>query len=243
MIARGLTGRMVHRVIDLVSAAVRHAHLRLVLYLIIGLAISSAALAGFVGLGRIVAAGTTRAFDDWVLEWVASLRSPDRTQTMLELSALGTNVVLVPVLAAASLFLWLARSRLSITLLWVAVAGGHVLNLILKVLYHRPRPTIVPEAQAVASASFPSGHAMSSLVAYGMVAVLIGRRVPGCAFRLFLGGIALALSLLVGASRIYLGVHYPSDVLAGYAIGAAWVGFVASAFAAARLFEKDGAEP
>lgn len=108
-----------------------------------------------------------------------------------------------------------------VLLLWVAVVGGVVLNLILKSLFSRPRPLILTTIYA-GNFAFPSGHAMSSMVAYGTLAYLIVRGASGNVVRVLSVVVAAVVIILIGLSRIYLGVHYATDVLGGYLIGFAW---------------------
>jgi undecaprenyl-diphosphatase len=142
-----------------------------------------------------------------------------------QITALGTGTVVLMIVAVAALFLVLTRHKYSAILLLVATAGGLVLNLILKLHFNRPRPTIfVPEVHAVSS-SFPSGHAMSAAIVYGTVAYLAARlHRSGWARALVMLAAAIVI-LMICISRLYLGVHYPSDVAAGVVIGLAWAAF------------------
>ncbi|NIP79485.1 MAG: phosphatase PAP2 family protein, partial [Gemmatimonadetes bacterium] len=105
-----------------------------------------------------------------------------------------------------------------------------------KDLYARPRPTVVEWGTEVVSQSFPSGHSMAAVIAYGSVAYLGGRLEPTPALRWTTWVFAAALILAIGASRIYLGVHYPTDVLAGFVAGLAWTALAVSGLTAARYF-------
>ena len=94
----------------------------------------------------------------------------------------------------------------------------------LKALFHRPRPAIVPHLSDIATASFPSGHAMLSSVVYLTLAAALARTATRTRLKIYYLGVAVALTGLIGCSRVYLGVHYPTDVLAGWSLGVAWVG-------------------
>ncbi len=104
----------------------------------------------------------------------------------------------------------------------IAVAGGVLLSTGLKAGFAWPRPELVPHAVSVYTASFPSGHAMMSAVVYLTLGVLLARVQPQRWLKAYLLGLAAVLTVLVGSSRVYLGVHWPTDMLAGWAAGAAW---------------------
>jgi len=116
----------------------------------------------------------------------------------------------------------LSRRRAAALLVLVAVAGGMLLSTLLKLGFERPRPDLVPHAVEVYTASFPSGHAMLSAVTWLTLGALLMRVEPRRRVKAFVLAMAVLTTLLVGASRIYLGVHWPTDVLAGWCIGAAW---------------------
>src|SRR5258706_540917 len=118
---------------------------------------------------------------------------------------------------------FLARGQYhALVFLLVAALGGMLLNNLLKPFFGRARPDIALRLTEVTSLSFPSGHAMGSAVIYFTLAALLARLVEPRALKLYFLGLAALLSFLVGASRVYLGVHYPSDVLAGWTVGLAW---------------------
>ena len=96
------------------------------------------------------------------------------------------------------------------------------MNALVKFSFHRSRPQVVPHLAEVSNASFPSGHAMISAATYMTVGALLAHTQPSRAVRLYLLSLAAVLSILIGLSRLYLGVHWPSDVLAGWAFGSAW---------------------
>ena len=106
-----------------------------------------------------------------------------------------------------------------------AVAGGIGLNNLLKLVFARHRPDVVIPAARVFTTSFPSGHATLSAIAYLTIGALLSRAFPTATLSLYFMALAVFLTVLIGFSRIYLGVHYPTDVLAGWCIGAAWAIF------------------
>lgn len=179
----------------------------------------------FVEVAEHVQLGASQAFDDAVLRWLGAHHSTGLDNIMVEITALGTGTVVMMIVAVAALFLVLTSHKYSAILLLVATAGGLVLNLILKLHFNRPRPKIfVPEVHAVSS-SFPSGHAMSAVIVYGTVAYLAARLHKRKWARVLVMLVALFVILLICISRLYLGVHYPSDVAAGLVIGLAWAAF------------------
>jgi len=197
----------------------------------------------FLALARLVTAGATRRFDESVLRAVAALRTAWLDDAMLGLTTLGGTAVLFPLVAVTALLLWLTRHRFSAALLVVAVLGGALLLDLLKEFYGRPRPTAVLWGTEVDSASFPSGHAMASVIVYGSIAHLVARLQRRRSVRRTIWAVAVAIILLVGTSRVFLGVHYPSDVVAGYAAGLAWTVAVGAGFVALRFFAGPRPEP
>jgi undecaprenyl-diphosphatase len=162
--------------------------------------------------------------------------SPVLDNIMLEVTALGTGTVVMMIVAVAALFLVLTQHKYSAILLLVSTGGGLILNLILKMGFDRPRPAIfVPEVQAFSS-SFPSGHAMSAAIVYGTVAYLAARLHKRRWAKALIMLVALIVILLICISRLYLGVHYPSDVVAGVSIGLAWAAFCMATLEAIQRF-------
>ncbi len=143
-------------------------------------------------------------------------------EAMRDLTGLGGHAVLTIVTLSAVAYLLLAGKRHAALLVVVAVGGGMLLSHGLKLGFERPRPDLVPHGMRVYTASFPSGHAMLSAVVYLTLGALLTRVERRRHIRAFLLGTAILVTVLVGLSRIYLGVHWPSDVLAGWCGGAAW---------------------
>jgi undecaprenyl-diphosphatase len=160
---------------------------------------------------------------------------------MLEVTALGTGAVVTMIVIVGAMFLWLNHHKHSALLLIIATGGGLVLNGLLKVGFNRPRPQVFTWGTHAVSSSFPSGHAMSSVIVYGTVAYLAARLQGNVRSRVFTLVFAAVIILLICASRLYLGVHYPSDVLAGLIIGLAWAGFCMAVLEAAQLYAKRNA--
>lgn len=219
----------------------RHVHgywSALATFLGVGLALAVLLLGGFMAVAGVVLLGWTQAFDEAVLLWLAQYRGPVLDTVMLQTTSLGNGIVLLMLVFVTATTLWLTDHRWSAWLLVTGVIGGKVANALLKLVFARPRPDVVPSLDHVTSLSFPSGHAMSAIIVYGSVAYVVSRLEPTRALRAFTWGLAVLVVLGIGVSRMYLGVHYPSDVLGGFLAGAAWVAFVASSARAARHFQR-----
>lgn len=193
------------------------------------LALAGLGIYGFLAIADEVAEGEIDAFDTALL---LALRNPADLsdpigppwleETALEITALGGYPLIVLTLAAVIGFLLVTRRPGPALYALLSVAGGTVVSQLLKSLYDRPRPDLVAHLDTIHTASFPSGHAMMSTVAYLTLAALIVRIVVSRAARAYVLVVAVLVSLAVGVSRVYLGVHWPSDVAAGWALGVAW---------------------
>lgn len=194
-------------------------------FLVTGALIAIVATMGFAELAEHVLAGGTQAFDVALLQWIHEHQTPLLTQLMVEMTYLGTGTVVLTVVGVAALFLWHTTHKHSARLLLAATIGNIILNGALKLVYHRARPSVFEWQTVAVSSSFPSGHAMSATVVYGTVAYLLMRlQKHAWAKALTLSG-AIILILLICFTRLYLGVHYPSDVLGGIIVGLAWAAF------------------
>lgn len=139
-----------------------------------------------------------------------------------DLTALGSYIVLGIVTSAVVIYLFMTGQRIAALWVLAAVLGGVLLSNLLKLSFERPRPDFVPHAVRVFTSGFPSGHATLSAITYLTLGALLAGLHASMRFKVYFLGLAILLTLLVGISRIYLGVHYPTDVLAGWCIGAAW---------------------
>jgi undecaprenyl-diphosphatase len=186
-------------------------------------------LLGFAQLSSLVLEGDTQQFDERVL---SALRRADDPGTpvgpawlrnaALDITALGGAWVLgLAVLSIVGFLLFQGMGRTAL-FVFIASVGGWILNGALKELFQRPRPEVVPHLSEVLTLSFPSGHAMSSASVYLTLGVLLMRIAERRATKIYCMAIAVLVTVLVGSSRVYLGVHYPSDVLAGWLIGLSW---------------------
>lgn len=143
-------------------------------------------------------------------------------ETVTEITSLGGYPILIAVVAAVVGYLLVVRMLGPALYVVLSVGAGTLLSQLLKMLYDRPRPEIVDHLVVTHTASFPSGHATMSTVVYLTLAALVVRLVEQTRVRVYVLAVAILVSLAVGLSRIYLGVHWPSDVAAGWALGAAW---------------------
>lgn len=143
-------------------------------------------------------------------------------QSAVDLSALGGFTLQWLLGGASVLFLVYIRRRAEAAWLAGSILGASILNASLKSMLHRPRPELVPHLAMVSNASFPSGHAMISAAIYLTIGAMMAETQPRRSARIFLMSFAGLLVLLIGISRIYLGVHWPSDVLAGWCLGSVW---------------------
>lgn len=204
---------------------------------------------GFIELADDVSEGETQSIDETLL---LSLRNPvDHTDPLgpgwveelgRDFTALGGVGVLVLVVLGALGYLLLARRYRAALLAAVAVPGGILLSTMMKAGFDRPRPDLVPHDSIVYTASFPSGHAMMSAVTYLTLAALLIRVQPELRLKAYILVVALLLTLLVGISRVYLGVHWPTDVLAGWTAGTAWAALCWLAMRWMQRREEDAEE-
>jgi undecaprenyl-diphosphatase len=223
----------------------RHAHsftTALGVFMVFGTVVASVCTYAFATIAKLVQRGYTQAFDEAVLRWMDAHQTPLLQRVMVEITMLGTWIVALTVVGIAGLFLWLTRHKYSAALLMISTASGIVLDNILKVGFSRPRPRIFEWGTTVSSYSFPSGHAMSATVVYVTVAYLAARLQKTYAARIATLAIAGVIIAVICVSRLYLGVHYPSDVLAGVTMGLAWASFCMATLEAVQRFAKRNAK-
>lgn len=193
------------------------------------LALIAALLAGFARLAGAITSGNTYAFDEGLLR---ALRNPADLadpigpawleKVVQDITSLGSFAVIILVSLAVIGYLLIDGKRASAVFVLIAIGGGIALSELLKALFGRPRPDSVAHLVDVNSLSFPSGHAMLSATTFLTLGALLARAQHRRKLKVYLITLAILLTLLVGASRIYLGVHWPTDVLAGWCAGASW---------------------
>jgi undecaprenyl-diphosphatase len=184
---------------------------------------------GFLEIASEVLEGSTRSVDRWILQ---QLRTGEHGQTpvgpvwlqeaMRDITALGGPAVLALTVGAVWSYLVMAGQHAMSWLALGSAVGGLAMASGLKVIFSQSRPDAIFHATVASGYSFPSGHTMMSAIVYLTLAALVARLVPRTRLRLHVMGTAALLTGLVGVSRVYLGVHWASDVLAGWAAGAAW---------------------
>lgn len=182
-----------------------------------------------LGLGNLAVRGCIRAFDEWGLTVVRHpenmnlLRGPAWLPDFIrDITALGGAPVLTFITLAVIGYLALQKSYRSMIFVLFATLSGFIVSLFLKFYFIRPRPDIVPHLMEETTPSFPSGHSMMSAVVYLTLAALLTRFETSNRVRIYTMSVALLVVILVGLSRIFLGVHYPTDVLAGWTFGVTW---------------------
>jgi undecaprenyl-diphosphatase len=196
---------------------------------LLSLFLVTAGVWGFIFTADHVLEGDTEAFDTWA---VRAMRRSDDPATPIgpawlheigrDATAFGGVAGLTFFTLVAAGFLYLNGKRAMVWLLLASTGGGLVLSSLLKEWFNRPRPEIVPHLSYVYTSSFPSGHSMLSAVVYLTLGSLLAASVTQRRLKAYILFVAILLTVLVGVSRVYLGVHYPTDVLAGWMAGLAW---------------------
>jgi undecaprenyl-diphosphatase len=199
-------------------------------WLLVSIFIVAALLLTFGFIADEVTGGSTTALDQAIILLFRSgsdnlsgpIGPPWVREMARDITSLGSIAVLGIVSFAVAAYLLLAKSRAAALLVLVAVLGGLAINSVLKIQFARPRPDLFVPAAKVFTASFPSGHAAYSAITYMTLAALLARTTASRRLRIYFVAVAVTLALMIGVSRVYLGVHYPTDVLAGWCLGSAW---------------------
>ena len=181
----------------------------------------------FVELAEEISEGETRGFDEAV---VLALRTEDPADPVgpvwleemaRDITALGGHTFIGLLVLCVSIYLALHQRYRMAAFVAMSIGAGYALSHLLKLGFDRPRPELVPHGQQVYTSSFPSGHSMAAALAFLTLAALLSR-IEERPTQVFLLGTALGMTALVGISRVYLGVHWPTDVLGGCAMGTFW---------------------
>jgi undecaprenyl-diphosphatase len=199
------------------------------LFILLAVALVVGGLWLFIELADEVAEGGTATIDERLL---LALRNPTEPsdplgppwveEAMRDFTALGGGSILFLLAASVVGYLLIQRRSRAAMLVALAVVGGALLSYLLKELFGRPRPALVPHGMYVYLASFPSGHSMQSAATYLTLGALLARMQTRRRLQLYMLALAMLITVLVGVSRVYLGVHWPTDVLAGWTAGAVW---------------------
>jgi len=186
-------------------------------------------LLAFAKIVEDVVEDESRDFDHAIL---LALRQPDNLaapigppwlkDALIDVTSLGSTTVLTLVTVIALVYLLLANKPRTALLVTAAIGGGRLVEVLMKLGFGRARPTIVPQLVTEHSLSFPSGHAMLSAITYLTLGALLAHAQREWRMKLFILATGIILTLLIGVSRVFLGIHWPTDVLAGWTAGAAW---------------------
>jgi undecaprenyl-diphosphatase len=193
------------------------------------LGLCTAGLWGFIEIAEEVLEGDTQAFDRWVLELTRKPSDPNDPlgarwveEMARDATALGGFAWLTFTVVVVGIYLWLVDKVHMMWFMLAATISGVLLSIGLKAVYDRPRPDVVSHLAHTYLSSFPSGHSMLSAVVYLTLASLLAVVMPNLKLRVYVLFVGILLSIFVGVSRVYLGVHYPTDVLAGWLAGLVW---------------------
>ena len=199
----------------------------------------------FIAIADDVKEGSTQRFDQWAIRSLRRADDPNEPigpkwvgEVARDMTALGGVAVLTLITGAVVGFLWLREKYGAMWLMLIATFGGLGISSLLKSLFHRPRPELVAHLSAVYTSSFPSGHSMLSAVVYLTIGTLLASFVRERRVKFYFLSVALALTFLVGVSRVFMGVNYPTDVLAGWSAGLVWA---LICWLAARYLQRRGA--
>lgn len=184
---------------------------------------------GFIELADEVREGSTGEFDRWAIVQLRTAEDHSRPigpawmqEVGRDITGLGGVAVLCLVIAASAGFLAINRSFRLMGFLLLSTGSGIAVSLLMKRGFARPRPDVVEHLSSVYTSSFPSGHSMMSAIVYLTLSVLLAPVLKYVSLRCYIIALALLLTFMIGASRVYMGVHYPSDVLAGWTAGLVW---------------------
>lgn len=235
---------MINGLLRWIAGHVRGFYAAVGVFFIAGMGVALLALALLALVAQIMAAGLTQRWDEAIVYSFSQITNPVFDGLALLGAALGSQVAGWTALVVGSIYFWRSRHHYSVYILWIAILGGRFLNSTLKAAFGRTRPTLVqgdleffgrtwsfPD-----SPSFPSGHAIHAVIIFGTLAYLIIRLEPTVRMRRATLAVAFAMIALIGLSRIYMGVHYPSDVIAGWLVGFIWATFAAFGIEAVRYF-------
>jgi undecaprenyl-diphosphatase len=217
--------------------------------LLFSIALVSGLVLAFLQIADLVEEDDMAAFDDAILMFFRDPTNIDQVigplwlhEMVRDITALGSFALLGLIVAGVCFYLLMLRLRAEALLVLISVLGGTLISTVLKMTYDRPRPDLEAMSHQFTS-SFPSGHAMLSAVTFLTLGALLSKLAPTRALRIYSFSAAIFLTLLVGTSRVFMGVHYPSDVLAGWCVGAAWALLCSAAAVLLQRFGKVMPDP
>ena len=199
--------------------------------ILLNLFILVTALLVFTYVAKEVVSGESKGFDEMTLNYLrhdGKIMEDEQTWLtgmMIDITALGGTTIIFMITAAVVFYLLIQKQYEFMWLILIATIGGAILSFGLKELFARERPPLIYHLLTVKSLSFPSGHAMMSSVVYLTQGALLAKVQSNKNLRVYILLVAIILVFLIGISRIYFGVHYPTDVLAGWSVGLAWASF------------------
>lgn len=189
---------------------------------------------GFIGLAEEVQEGETLFFDEAILTAINSTSNPFWDTFFSIVTQIGGVIGVLAVTSGIAALLILRKKYIKTILLVAGVGGAAIINMVLKLIFERTRPDLWDQLVVESSFSFPSGHAMaSSALAFSVIAILVNTKYKW--YAVVLGAL---FTLLIGFSRLYLGVHYPTDILAGWFVSAVWVLLVTFALYGKRTIRR-----
>ncbi|OKL36867.1 phosphatase PAP2 family protein [Domibacillus mangrovi] len=185
--------------------------------------VSLVSLIGFSSMAFLVSSHEIIQFDQTVVSFIQGLESPMLTAIMTFFTFIGSTSSIVVLSLLTLFFLYnVFKHRSELILFMIVLLGSNVLFLSLKQFFHRARPDFHRLIE-VGGYSFPSGHATNAITLYGLLAYLLWRHIPAKWGRTFLILLSITMIMMIGTSRIYLGVHYPTDIISGYLVGGFWL--------------------
>ena len=197
-------------------------------WLVVGLG-ACVLLFAFVMLAGEVMEGDTQAFDNHILLALRDAADPSKPigpawieNSLLDITAIGGSTVLGLIVVVVLGFLVLQTRYRTAMVVAMTTASGALLDTLMKHAFNRPRPSILPPLRTVFTTSFPSGHAMESAIVYLTLGAILMQAVDSRPTKLYILAISVLLTAVVGISRVYLGVHYPTDVIGGWIVGFSW---------------------
>jgi undecaprenyl-diphosphatase len=212
---------------DLIRLLSSRLPLAAVVWLAAGLGLSAGVMWAFFGITEEVLEGETQSFDESVLLWIDAHFPRWLDPVMRFFTSIGYYRVVAPLLGLVAGLFVLRGWRFSAVILAVSTLGGMFLTTVLKAVFQRERPDLIATGYDAGFFSFPSGHATMAVGFYGALTLILAYHSRG-ALRWIIVALGVAFVLLIGLSRMYLGVHYPTDIVAGYLAAPLWLVFVGS---------------